>query len=51
MKLWDTLLLSASVAFLVIGIYENTTQGLSFAYWSLMLSIIFFFWFMYRKRR
>ncbi|HZY82420.1 MAG TPA: hypothetical protein VFE50_23000 [Cyclobacteriaceae bacterium] len=51
MKLWDTILLSLTAAFLVIGIYEVVTQDLSFAYPFLMLAIIFFFWFTYRKRR
>jgi hypothetical protein len=51
MKLLDTLLLSATAAFLAIGVYELYSQGLSFAYPSLMLAIIFFFWFTYRKRR
>lgn len=51
MKLVDTILLASSAAFLVIGIYEAVTQGISFAYWSIMLSVIFFFWFTYRKRR
>jgi hypothetical protein len=50
MKLRDTILLALSAAFLIIGIYEIATQGLSFAYWSLMLAVIFFFWFTYRKR-
>lgn len=51
MKLQDTILLALSAAFLIIGVYEIATQGLSFAYWSLMLGVIFFFWFTYRKRR
>lgn len=51
MKLVDTLLLALSAAFLFIGVYEVATQGISFAYWSLMLAVIFFFWFTYRKSR
>lgn len=51
MKLPDTILLALAAAFLIIGIYEIATKGVSFAYWSLMLAIIFFFWFTYRKRR
>lgn len=50
MKLGDTVLLALTAAFLIIGIYETITQGLSFAYPFLMLAIIFFFWFTYRKR-
>ena len=51
MKLADTILLTLAAAFLLIGVYEIVTKGLSFAYWSLMLAVIFFFWFSYRKRR
>lgn len=51
MKLGNTILLALSAAFLIIGVYEVATKGLSFAYWSLMLAVIFFFWFSYRKRR
>jgi hypothetical protein len=51
MKLFDTILLALSAACLIIAIYEIATQGLSFAYGSLMLAVIFFFWFTYRKRR
>jgi len=51
MKLPDTILLCLSAAFLIIGFYEIYARGISFAYWSLMLSVIFFFWFTYRKRR
>ena len=50
MKLVDTLILAASAAFLIIGVYEIATQGVSFAYPFMMLAVIFFFWFSYRKR-
>jgi len=50
MKLWDTILLSLTAAFLIIGIDEFISQCMSFAYPFLMLAIIFFFWFTYRKR-
>lgn len=51
MKLFDTILLSLSAAFLLIGIYELYEFGLSHAYWSLMLSLVAFFAYAYRKRR
>lgn len=50
MKLWDTILLCLTAAFLLISAWEIYARGVSFAYWSIMLSIIFFFWFAYRKR-
>jgi len=50
MKLWDTILLSLSAAFLLISCYEIYARGISFAYWGIMLSIIFFFWYGYRKK-
>lgn len=51
MKLVDVLLLSLAVVFVIIGIYETMTQGVSYAYWSVMLSIVFFFLYLYRKRK
>ena len=50
MKLFDTILLSAAVALLIMGIYEVMAVGLTFAYSFLMPSIILLLWFMYRKR-
>ncbi|MBX2965309.1 MAG: hypothetical protein KF845_04125 [Cyclobacteriaceae bacterium] len=51
MKLPDILLLSLSVVFLIIGIHQIMTLGLGDAYWAIMLSVVFFFIFTYRKRR
>jgi hypothetical protein len=51
MKLVDVLILSLAVAFVIIGIYEVMTRGISFAYWSIMLSTGLFFLFVYRKKR
>jgi hypothetical protein len=50
MKLLDTLILSAAVALLIMGIYEVMATGLIFAYTFLMPSIVLFLWFTYRKR-
>lgn len=49
MKLLDTLLLSLSVVFIIIGIYETMQYGLGHAYWSVMLSVVLFFAYGYRK--
>jgi hypothetical protein len=51
MKLVDIVVLSLAVAFIIIGIYETMTHGISFAYWSIMLSTGLFFLFVYRKKR
>ncbi len=50
MKLFDTVLISAAVALLIMGIYEVMTAGIMFAYSFLMPAIILFLWFVYRKR-
>ena len=51
MKLVDMLLLSLAVVFVIIGIYETMTRGIGHAYWSVMLSILFFFIYTYRKKK
>lgn len=50
MKLFDTLLLSLGVVFIIIGAYEVMTRGLGHAYIFLMTSLLSFFWFTYRKK-
>ena len=49
MSLTSIILLSLSIVFLVIGIYEGVTLGFGHAYWSVMLSVAFFFIYTYRK--
>jgi hypothetical protein len=51
MKLVDTLLLSFSAAFIIIGAYEIMVVGLGRAYWAIMLSVILFFIYTYRKKK
>jgi hypothetical protein len=51
MKLVDILLLSLAAAFVIIGIYEMMALGVSFGYWAIMLSIVFFFLYGYRKKK
>jgi hypothetical protein len=50
MKLFDIVLLSLGVVFIIIGAYEVMAVGLGQAYSSLMLAMIMFFWFTYRKK-
>ena len=49
MSLTSIILLSLSIVFLVIGVYEGITLGIGQAYWSVMLSVAFFFIYTYRK--
>jgi hypothetical protein len=49
MKLFDIILLSLGVVFIIISAYEVMTRGLGEAYIFIMLAMIFFFWFTYRK--
>lgn len=49
MSLLSVVLLSLSAVFLVIGLYESFTVGINQAYWSIMLSVVFFFIYTYRK--
>jgi hypothetical protein len=49
MSLTSIVLLSLSIVFLVIGVYEGVTLGFGQAYWSIMLSVAFFFVYTYRK--
>lgn len=51
MKLIDSVLLSLAAAFIIIGIYEVMAYGAGQAYWAVMLAIVFFFAYSYRKRR
>ena len=49
MKLFDTLLVTLGVVFLVVGIYEAVSAGIAQAYGPLMLALLIIFWFTYRK--
>jgi len=50
MPLFQVVLLSLSIVFLIIGLYEAFTFGIGQAYWSIMLSVGLFFYYLYRKR-
>lgn len=51
MKLPDVLLLSSSIAFIIIGVHQTMNVGFQKAYWALMLALIFFFLFNLRRRK
>jgi hypothetical protein len=50
MKLFDTVLLSLGVVFIIIGMYEVMAAGLGNAYIFIMMAILSFLWFTYRKK-
>lgn len=49
MKLIDAILLSASVAFFIMGLHQIMTYGFANGYWAVMISTVLFFWLIYRK--
>jgi hypothetical protein len=51
MKLVDVIILSLSVVFLIIGIYETMKFGLGHAYAYLMLATGLFFFYTFRKKK
>jgi len=51
MNLINSILLSLAAAFVIIGIYEMMAVGVSAGYWAVMLSIVCFFMYMYRKKK
>jgi hypothetical protein len=51
MKLINVILLSLSIAFLIMGIHQIIMVGFGNAYWVLMLAIICFLLYGYQKRR
>lgn len=50
MKLSDVLLLSFIAVFIFIGLYETIRFGLGTGYWAIMLAIILFFVYTFKKR-
>jgi len=51
MKLIDILLLSLAAFFIIIAIYEIMTVGIGQAYWLVMMAVMLFFVYTYRKKR
>jgi len=50
MNLVNSILLSLAAGFIIIGIYEMMAVGVGQGYWAVMLSIVFFFLYAYRKK-
>lgn len=49
MKLADALLLSLSLALMIVGIHQTVTQGVQASYAIFMFAVALLFWFQYRK--
>jgi amino acid permease len=51
MKLGDIILLSLAFVFFIIGVHQIMTLGFMQGYWAMMVFIVFYFWFNYRKKK
>ena len=51
MKLVDALLLSLSLALMIVGIHQTVTQGVGASYAIFMFAVALLFWFQYRKMK
>ncbi len=51
MKFWDIIILSLAAFFIIIAIYETMAVGIGHAYWLVMMAIMLFFLYTYRKKR
>ncbi len=51
MKLVDILILSLAAFFVIIAIYETMTMGIGQAYWLVMMAVMLFFIYTYRKKK
>lgn len=49
MKLLDAILLSASVAFFIMGLHQIMTYGFANGYWAVMISTVLLFLLIYRR--
>ncbi|MFO7257065.1 MAG: hypothetical protein DIU61_005180 [Bacteroidota bacterium] len=51
MKLFDVILLSLAVVFVVIAVHQSMVVGFSHSYWAVMVAMLLFFVYNYRKRK
>jgi hypothetical protein len=51
MKLIDVIILSLAVVFVVIAIHQTMVSGFRESYWAVMLALLLFFAYNYRKRK
>lgn len=50
MKLSEVIILSLTVVFIFIGLYESIRFGIGTGYWAIMVAILLLFVFSYRRR-
>jgi len=51
MKLFDVLVLSVAIAFVIIGVHQTLSVGFEKAYWAFMLVLILIFVYTLRKKQ
>ena len=51
MKLPDIILLSLAAGFIIIGIHQVMTVGFENGYWAIMIAVVFYFIYNFRKRK
>nr|WP_192351714.1 hypothetical protein [Algoriphagus sp. Y33] len=51
MKLVDALVLSLSLALMIVGIHQTVTQGVQASYAIFMFAVALLFWFQYRRMK
>ena len=51
MKLFDIILLSLAVVFVIISINEIMNRGFLQSYWLIMITMVLFFYYNYRKSK
>lgn len=51
MNLVNVILLSLAAGFIIIGIHLTMVSGFANAYWAIMVSVVCFFAYTYRKKR
>ncbi|WP_075348918.1 hypothetical protein [Algoriphagus marinus] len=51
MKLTDAIILSLSLALIIIGVHQSLTVGIEASYAIFMFAVALLFWFQYRKMK
>ena len=51
MKLFDTILFSSAILFMLIGLHQGMTVGYANSYWLFMLAISTLMWYQIRKKK
>lgn len=51
MKIFDTVILSIAIGFLIIGIHQSFTVGFEASYWIFMITLALLLWFKIRRNK